>query len=357
MKKSITLITLFALAMAFTGCNKNSSGIKALDYIELGEYKGLKVERMDTTVTDDDIQSEIDGVINSLGTKQEITDRDTVKKGDIANIDYTGTKDGVAFEGGSSVGFDLGIGSGQFIDGFEDGLIGAKVGETVVLKLTFPEVYPNNPDLAGAPVEFAVKVNSISEVVYPEMTDSFIKEQTGGEYTTVKAYREGIRKDLEKEKNEYADTRMYADLLEQAVSNAKEIKDFPEDYVAAKRAIIEENAKSYAESYGVDFNSFLETYMGLTQEDFNTQCDEYALKAAKEVLVITAIAEKEGISVSKSELNDAIKEYTEMYGYESEKAFKEDTNMDQFGEYVLESKVQEFLADNAVITISDEKAW
>lgn len=357
MKKNYVITTLFVLIMAFTGCNKNTSGINALEYIELGEYKGLKVERMDTTVTDNDIQGEIDNVIKSLGKKQEITDRDVVESGDIANIDYTGTKDGVAFEGGSSVGFDLTIGSGQFIDGFEDGLIGAKVGETVVLKLTFPEEYPNNPDLAGAPVEFAVKINSINKIVYPEMTDSFIKEQTGGEYTTVKAYKEGIREDLEKEKSEYADTRMYSDLLEQAIANAKEIKDFPKDYLADKKKIIQENAKSYADSYGVDFDTFLVTYMGLSQDEFEKQCDEYAKKAAKEVLVVKAIAEKEGISVSKSEMNDAVKEYTEMYGYESEKAFKEDTNMDQFNEYVLESKVQEFLADNAVVTVSDEKAW
>lgn len=354
MKKIIALITVSIFAVAFSGCN---SSIKGSDYIEVSDYKGLKVERMDTTVTDEDVQKEIDLILSSLSTTEKVTDRNTVEKGDIANIDYVGKKDGVAFDGGSAKGYDLEIGGGRFIEGFEEGLIGAKVGETVLLKLSFPEVYPNNPDLAGVPVTFEVKVNSISKIVTPELTDELVISRTNGECNNVADFKAMIKDDLSKDKNQFADTRMYSDLIKIVVDKATLKKDIPEEYLQKKIDVMKNNVKTYADSYGVDYNTFLRNYMGLEPDDFVKQCEEEAGAAAKQSLVISAIAEKENIKVTKSELNDAIEEYTIMYGYESEKAFKDQTDMDQFKEYILESKVQEFLADNAVITVSDEKAW
>lgn len=350
----IAVVSLFAGTLA--GCSTNPSSIKALDYIELGEYKGLNVERLNTEVSEEDIQSEIDTVLASLAEKKVVTNRDTVKKGDTANIDYVGKKDGVAFDGGTASDCDLEIGSGQFIPGFEDGLIGVKVGETKVLDLTFPENY-GNTDLAGAEVQFEVKVNAIKESVLPELTDSFIYKQTGGEYTTVEKYREGIRKDLEQEKKEYADTKMYSDLVNQVVASSTVKKDIPDEYLQNKVDIMKNNVKTYADSYGVDYATFIQTYMGKTAAEFSKECEEFAVTASKETLVVLAIAEKEGLNLTKDELNEAISEYTKIYGYESEEMFKEKTDMNQFNEYVLTSKVQEFLADNAVITVSDEKAW
>lgn len=354
MKKIIALITVSIFAVAFSGCN---SSIKCSDYIEVSDYKGLKVERMDTTVTDEDVQKEIDLILSSLSTTEKVTDRNTVEKGDIANIDYVGKKDGVAFDGGSAKGYDLEIGGGRFIEGFEEGLIGAKVGETVLLKLSFPEVYPNNPDLAGVPVTFEVKVNSISKIVTPELTDELVISRTNGECNNVADFKAMIKDDLSKDKNQFADTRMYSDLIKIVVDKATLKKDIPEEYLQKKIDVMKNNVKTYADSYGVDYNTFLRNYMGLEPDDFVKQCEEEAGAAAKQSLVISAIAEKENIKVTKGELNDAIEEYTIMYGYESEKAFKDQTDMDQFKEYILESKVQEFLADNAVITVSDEKAW
>lgn len=354
MKKIIALITVSIFAVAFSGCN---SSIKGSDYIEVSDYKGLKVERMDTTVTDEDVQKEIDLILSSLSTTEKVTDRNTVEKGDIANIDYVGKKDGVAFDGGSAKGYDLEIGGGRFIEGFEEGLIGAKVGETVLLKLSFPEVYPNNPDLAGVPVTFEVKVNSISKIVTPELTDELVISRTNGECNNVADFKAMIKDDLSKDKNQFADTRMYSDLIKIVVDKATLKKDIPEEYLQKKIDVMKNNVKTYADSYGVDYNTFLRNYMGLEPDDFVKQCEEEAGAAAKQSLVISAIAEKENIKVTKGELNDAIEEYTIMYGYESEKAFKDQTDMDQFKEYILESKVQEFLADNAVITVSDEKAW
>lgn len=349
-------MSVILMAGMFAGCSNDISRIKALDYIELPEYKGLSTERLNTEVTDEDIENEINTALSAFAEKKTVTDRNIVQKGDIANIDYVGKKDGVAFDGGTASGYDLQIGSGTFIPGFEDGLIGAKVSETKVLDLTFPENYGNS-NLAGAEVQFEVKINSISVKVNPELTDSFIYDKTGGEYTTVAKYKAGVREDLEKEKKEVADTKMYSDLVNQVVAASTVKKDIPEDYIQGKVDIMKRNVRTYADSYGVDYNSFIQTYMGKTPEQFSKECDEFAVTAAKETLVVQAIAEKENLMLTKDELNDAIKEYTKIYGYESEDIFKEKTDMNEFEMYVLTSKVQEFLADNAVITISDEKAW
>lgn len=351
---AFAITSLFICMLA--GCSGSVSSIKALDYIELPEYKGLNVERLNTVVTDEDVQSELDAVALSLAKKKEVTDRDIVKKGDTVNIDYVGTKDGVAFEGGTAEGCDLEIGSGQFIPGFEDGLIGVKKNETKVLDLKFPDNYGNS-ELAGADVKFTVTVNSISESIKPELTDDFIYNQTGGQYTTLEKYKAGIRKDLEKEKQEYADTKMYSDLVNQVVAGSKVIKDIPQDYIQQKVDVMKNNVKVYAEAYGVDYATFIQTYMGKTPAEFSKECEEFAVDAAKETLVIQAIAEKENLTLRKDEIKEAISEYTKIYGYESEDVFKEKTDMSQFEMYVLTSKIQEFLADNANITISDENAW
>lgn len=350
-----TVLVTTSVLGCLTGCNKNK--IKASDYIEAIEYKGLKVDRMDTSVSDEEVESEVDMFLSTLATVEKVSNRNEVKKGDIANIDYVGKRDGVAFDGGSANGFDLEIGGGRFIDGFEDGLIGAKVGSTVLLNLTFPENYPNNPDLAGAPVTFDVKVNYISEKNIPELTDSLVNEQTGGLYTSVSEYKTAIKHDLENEKATYADTKMYSDLMDTVLNSVVLKNAIPDELIQKKINVMKDNIKTYADSYGVDYNTFLKNYMGMEPEEFTAECNAEAETAAKKSLVLMYIAEKEKLELTKDEINKAVDEYTAMYGYESAKDFKEKTDMEQFEEYVLESKIQEYIADNAEITISDEKAW
>ncbi len=353
MKKSLLVLGVLGMAVCLSGCGSQGS-VRAEDYITLGEYKGLPVKRMSTEVTEEEVQAELDNMLTSSATAEEITDRTDVQAGDVANIDYTGTLDGEVFEGGSAQGFELEIGSGTFIDGFEEGLIGANVGDTATLNLKFPDEYTNNPDMAGKDVVFAVKVNSISKQVEPEMNDAFIKETTGGEYATVEDYKAYLLEEIEKSNVEYADSTMYADLWNQAVANAAIKKDIPQEYLQTKIDKMTENAKSYAEAYGMDFESFLTNYMGLDEAGFQEETSKYAETAAKESLVLLAIAKAEDIEVTDEELDQAIKDYVELYGYESEDAFKEDNDMDDFKEYILTSKVQEFLADQAIITVEEQ---
>lgn len=353
MKKSLLILGVLSLVVCLTGCGSQSE-IRAEDYITLGEYKGLSVTRMATDVAEEDIQAELDSMLAGSSTTEEITDRTDVQEGDIVNIDYTGTLNGEVFDGGSSQGFELEIGSHRFIDGFEEGLIGANVGDTVTLNLKFPDEYTNNPDLAGKDVVFAVKVNSIGKKVKPKLNDSFIKEVTEGEYTTVDDYKDYLYAEMERGNVEYADSVMYTELWNQVVGNATIKKDIPQEYLQLKIDKMTENAKSYAEAYGMDFNSFLTNYMGLDEAGFIEETSKYAETAAKESLVLQAIAKAEGIEVTKEEMEQAIKDYVELYGYESEAAFKEENDMKDFEEYILTSKVQEFLADQAIITVKEQ---
>ncbi len=327
------------------------SSIDPADYIKLGQYKGLEVTRLSTKITEADIEAELKDSMGSFLEPVEVTDRDTVEKGDIANIDFVGKKDGVAFEGGTGQGYDLTIGSGTFIPGFEEGLIGAKVGEQTDLDLSFPDSYPNDPSLEGQPVVFEVKVNSIKAM--PEITDEDVKKVTNGAYNTIKAYKESIKDELEQSAVQYADSAMYIDLWDQVVNNAELKADLPEDFVNEKLDAITKNAKKYAQAYGVDWETYLSQAMGITEDEFKKEASEYARKGAKESLVLLALAKAEGLELTQDEIADAMKEYVELYDYGSVEDFMEKEDMDEFREYVLMSKVQEFLADEAVIKTED----
>ena len=352
MRKLKMLITAVAAgsiaAMTLAGCGKaDNANPKPEDYIELGLYKGLEYNMPSGDVTEDEIEDEMAYLAGSFSTQEEITEGE-VQSGDVANIDYEGKLDGVAFDGGTAAGYDLTIGSHTFIDGFEDGLVGVAIGDTVDLNLTFPEDYGAS-ELAGQDVVFTVKVNYVTRDNIPDITDDFIEEISEGQYTNVEDYRAALEEQMKSENLEYLEQQIYTDLLKMAVENASVKSEIPQEYVQAKVARMLINVQDYAEAYNMDLDSFLEQYMGMTKDEYNTQSVEYAKDAAKESLVIRAIADAEGISVSDEEMQKAIDEYVEQYGYEDEEDFKSQTNMDDFEEYILTSKVEDFLYENANI--------
>lgn len=335
-----------AVAISLIGCGKaDDNNMKPEDYIELGLYKGLEITKPSGEVSEEDVEDELNYLANAYAEEEVLTEG-TVCEGDVANIDYEGKKDGVAFQGGTAQGYDLTIGSHTFIDGFEDGLIGKKIGDTVDLNLTFPENY--TPELAGADVVFTVKINSVKRYIAPEITDELIKEISEGEYDNVEDYKAALEEQIREDDAEYAELQMYTDLLSMAVDNATIIKDIPNDFIQAKIARLLLNAQDYANAYGLDFDTFLEQHMQMTQEEYNAQSVEYAKKAAKQSLVLQAIANAEGIEVTDEELEKGIDDYVQMYNYSSRDEFINSTNMDDFKEYILTSKVEEFLYNNAI---------
>lgn len=351
-KKTMAVFAIAAatiLAMIFTGCGKPEDPANPVpeDYIELGQYKGLEYDMPSGDVTEDEIQDEMTYLASGFATQEKLTEG-TVESGDVANIDYEGKLNGVAFDGGTAQGYDLTIGSHSFIDGFEDGLIGTSIGDTIDLNLTFPDNYGAS-DLAGQDVVFTVTVNYVTRDIIPEITDEFIEEISEGQYTNVDDYRDALVEQMKSDNIDYYEQQVYTELLKMAVSNAELKKDLPQEYVQAKISRMLINVQDYANAYNMSLDDFLDQYMNLTQEEYNSQSVDYAREAAKQSLVVKAIANAEGISISDEELQKAIDEYVEEYDYEDEEDFRSQTNMEDFEEYILTSKVEDFLYENAKI--------
>lgn len=347
MKKRMVVLCLVAAML--TGCGGNNK-INALDYVELGQYKDLPVTKMSTAVSEEDIDLQIMRLASAGATTEKITDRDVVQEGDVANIDYVGSIDGVEFEGGSAKGYDLEIGSHVFIDGFEEGLVGAKVGDTVDVNVTFPDQYVNNEDLAGKPALFKVTVNYISAKLVPELTDEYVSERTSGQFSTVEDFRQYLREQTENSLKSYSDSNMNTQLMTQIMDNATLKQDVPAEYIEEKKQSMIRTAKSNAEAYGVSYEEYLSSYLQMDEATFMSTIDESTDDICLQSLVIEAIAQTEGIEVTKDEIAQQIADLMAEYGYDNKKDLLNVIDEADIADNLLEEKVSAFLIENADIT-------
>lgn len=322
------------------------------DYVTLGEYKGVEVEVPSVEVTDEEVEEKVQSLLSYYATTNDITEG-TVEEGHTVNIDYTGYINDVQFDGGTATGASLTIGSNSFIDGFEDGLIGVNVGDTVTLNLQFPDPYLNNPDYAGKDVVFEVKVNSIQETVLPELTDAFIAENTT--YTTVDEYKAALRENLESSKEDDIKSDKLNDVWSIIIENC-EVIAYPEELVAQYQDEMNDYYTQIATNY---FNTTLEEYVtsnGSTMEEFNEIVEEYGKSSAISELIAIGIAEKEGIEVSDDELNeyvDSLLEEGSVSNFETAEEI-----IDYYGESYLKlslkfQKVLEYVEEQAVEVVAE----
>lgn len=326
---------------------ESSKEYKALDYVTLAEYKGVKV---DVSASDEDMESHIQEIIDA--NKNERIKKGKVKEGDTVNIDYTGYMDGEAFENGSDEDFNLEIGGGRFIPGFESGLVGVKVGSTVDVPVTFPEDYSNNPDFSGKQATFTVTVNYIlGEEKERSFDDAFVTEITDGEYTSAEAYREKIKEDIITEKKSNKGDTAYGQVISES-----EVKDIPQFIIDTMKLRLDANYKSMAQSYGyTDFNKFLTESWGIDENKYESQLVEVAEQYAEEMLITKAVAEKENIQVEEDEYNDALQMYMQSSGSENEEELIKSAAA-QYGSYlpdlinesIIAKKVIELISLNAV---------
>ena len=232
------------------------------NYITLGEYQNLTVEESPVEeTTDEDVDAYIERQMIGNYSPVEVTEDRPVQENDTVNIDYAGYQDGEAFDGGTAQDQNLRIGSGSYIEGFEDGLIGHRKGETVTLNLTFPVDYEPNPDLAGQPVVFEVTINSISEP--PTLTDEWAADNT--DYDTAQEYWDAQKEALiQKRANEY-ESQVKSDLFQQVMENSQ-IKDYPEDILNDLKSDIETQMdQMYTSMYGMSLDEALEA-QGISTE-------------------------------------------------------------------------------------------
>ncbi|MCR5590891.1 MAG: hypothetical protein K6F73_05105 [Lachnospiraceae bacterium] len=209
--------------------------------------------------------------------------------------------------------------------------------------------YTVTPEAMQDELDMLANAYADSDGTVPELTDEFIKEISEGQYGDMDAYTAALEEQMKSEYDEFYELQYYEDLWNLAVDNATVIKDFPRDYLQKKteRSII--SARKYAQSLNMSFEDFVDQKMGLTVEEFNKEAIEYAQTAAKESMVLAAIAKAENITVTDEDIKKAIDEYVEMGAFESEEAFRNEgpERMEELKEYILTSKVQDFLAENA----------
>lgn len=327
--------------------------LKAVDvddlskYFTLGEYKGLTTTRTVYEITDEDVEYQIESAMeyNSV----EVTDR-PIQEGDIANIDYVGTMDGVEFDGGSGSNYDLTIGSGTFIEGFEEGLIGATTGQEVDVNVTFPDPYLNNTDYSGKDAVFHVTVNAIYEI--PELTDEWVQENT--EYTSVDEYRAYIRELLEDNSGSQADYEVKTALFDQVLANS-EIIEYPEELLNAESESYKEQIETlYATASGMTLDDFI-TAQGLTVEEFESVCEEGAKTRLQQKMVVQAILDAEGIEITQGDYDAMIEDYAISYGFTDAASMIDTYGEDMIKFNVLWDEACEVLLETAVIEeVTDE---
>jgi len=355
--KALSFALILLMIVGMTACGgKNFTGNYTYnldDFVTLGDYKGLEYKATEVSVTDAEIQTEIsDRLAAAKGTGKYLEKSKTgkIENGDIANIDFEGKINGVAFDGGTSKAYDLNVGAGQFIPGFEDGLIGVETGKTVDLNLTFPTDY-SSADLAGKPVVFTVKVNSISHPIVPEYNLDFVKATS--KYNTLDEYKSSVKEDLIQKKKDAALTDKQNALWEQVMKNVK-IKGYPDGEIDARKQENIDYYTNYAQKYGMTIDQFVTSYFGMNKAEFQTYLDSYSKNIVEQEMVMYAIAKAEDISISDKEYKDLVLLALKEQGYESAEAFKTKNGQDFETSAGKENLQKTFLLEKVIKFIVDE---
>ena len=275
--------------------------------IELGEYKGLKAEKEVVAVTAEEVEAEINKKLDDNARIVEVEDR-AVANGDIVTIDYEGFNDGVAFDGGKAEEFDLTIGSGQFIPGFEEKIIGHNIGEEFDIDVTFPEEY-HAEDLAGKPVVFKIKLHGIKVRELPELDDEFVKDIS--EFDTVDELKADIEKKMTEAKQSNADRAFESKLLDMVAESVK--GEIPECMIEKAIDDMIQDMDYRLRMQGLDFKTYL-MYTGMDEQSIRGQYKDQAEKDVKLMLAIEKIVAAEGLDASEEEINAHYQKFADGYG-------------------------------------------
>ena len=309
--------------------------------VKISSYKGIKIKEYAYTVKEEEVQAEIDRLLDRNARKVPVTDR-AAQNGDIVNIDFVGTVDGVKFDGGEAEGFDLTLGSGQFIPGFEDQVVGMNIGESKDVNVTFPENYQAEA-LKGKPAVFAVKLNGIQGKELPELNDEFIKDATGSE--SVEAYKAKTVERLQKNADKRANDATENSILEAIAANAE---------VEIPQAMIEREIDSLVQKFeyqlmyqGLKLQDYLD-FLKVTEADFRKNYEEQAKKNVLHQLIISQIIKEENIEATEDEVNEKVAEQAKSVEKEVEEYKKgmDPRQFDYIRSDIVITKLFKFLKEN-----------
>ena len=308
--------------------------------VTLGDYKGIEVEKADITVTDEEVDAEINKERENSARVITVEDR-AVADGDIATIDFEGFIDGEAFEGGKGENYELTIGSHSFIDTFEEQLIGKNAGDEVEVNVTFPEEY-HAPDLAGKPAVFKVKINGIQAKELPELDDDFAQDVS--EFDTMAEYKEDVKKKLEEKKKTEADNAKEEAVVAKIVENATmEIPDAMLD--TQVRQMVNDFAQRL-QMQGLSFEQYMQ-FTGATPEQLLEQMRPQAKERIESRLVLEAVVKAENIEATEEEFKEEMEKMAKMYQMEADKL------IESMGEYEKKGIMKDIAVTKAVKLVVD----
>ena len=310
--------------------------------VTLGEYKGVEVEKSNVEVTDEDINKEVDKERENNSRPIDVDDR-AVESGDIIKLDFDGSVDGVPFAGGKAENYTLTIGSGSFIPGFEDQLIGTKIGEDKDVTVTFPEDY-HEKSLAGKEAVFKCKVNAITVKELPDADDEFASEVS--EFETLAEYKEDIKKKLTEKKEKEARAKKEAQAVEKAVENAT--MEIPDAMIDTQVQSMMEDFARRMQSQGLSLEQYFQ-FTGMDAKKMHDQMKPEALKRIQNSLVLEAVAKAENIEISDEKVDEEIAKMAEAYKMEVEKlkGIIGDSERDQMKKDLAVQAAADLIADAA----------
>lgn len=310
----------------------SNGDLNILDYVDLGDYKGIELTKSITKVTDDEVTNEMES------KAVELTGSDvTVEDGDTAIIDFVGKLNGVAFDGGTASNYELEIGSGSFIDGFEDGLIGVKKGDTVDLNLTFPESYPST-ELAGKDVVFTVTVNGVKRK--PQLNDEWLAANTN--YATLAEFAAETKQKLEDAAETTASNTLESSGLDQVISNST-VKKYYKSLIEQGESQYEKHLNAYASAYGKSLSELLAA-QGMTESQYQNQKQKQAVSYAQVAMVVYAIAQDAGLSEADAEYQTILNDLANNYNMDAA------TFSSTYGESLVKSSVMSQYAMNYIVS-------
>lgn len=329
---------------------KFKATVRVKPEVNLGQYTGLQVTKPVQEVTDQDVEAELTK-LQERHARLENLEQGAVEQGDIAVIDFMGRKDGEEFEGGEGNDYSLEIGSGTFVPGFEDQLVGAEVGETREVNVTFPEDYPNE-DLKGQAVVFTVTVKGIKRKEVSALDDEFAKDVS--EFDTIEELKADILNKLKEAAEKQARQRINNEAVKKAVDNAE--VDIPKEMVELRQLEMLDNMEQRLQAQGLSMENYLK-YTNSTRDQLKESLRDDAARGVKTTLVLEAVAKKENIAVSDEELEQEIARMAEHYRQEPavlRKILEGQNQLDFIRESLTQQKAIEFIADRAEL-VEDTK--
>ena len=311
--------------------------------VGLGKYKGVEVEKTDVTVSDEEVDAELAAEQEKNASYNEITDR-PVADGDKINLNFEGFVDGVAFEGGKGEDYPLTIGSGSFIPGFEEQLVGAEIGKEIEVNVTFPENY-QSAELAGKPAVFKCTVLKITEKVLPELNDEFADDVS--EFSTLEEYKADIRKNLEVKKEEKARTEKENKVIDAIIADSE--IEIPEPMLKAQQEQIVDEFAQRLQSQGLNIDQYF-SYIGGSRDKMMEEVKDRADKRIRTRLVLEEIVKAENIVATDEDFEVELGKLAEAYGTDLDtiKKIFEGREKDRMMEDIAVQKAVSFVADNAV---------